>query len=684
MNAPNTPIKKPSIIKKMLESKLHRINILKELSKRLMNDYNFNINDYNIKIINEIIFNQKTHLVSEFKEHLIRDDPTDFLNRFYTRKEFKVKFNKIMSANNGGVILPNYGEVYGRKILKKYWIKKEKIINLNNGSSNSEDDDSFSIKSKSILSNTVLSTNVVNSILNQSKGSFSCIMERYDSNLFKDNEREKTESSEICNYYGSVSNNIEKGSYFISSNKNRTIKSSNIIESKYLLSIDEIRAFDKLISLIDNENTVKKNICLIDSQKNKKPLQTKGFQTKKTIEIEETVMFQQPSNKLFKNVVNKKLPSSKPSDVPKLDLKNLFNDKLFSNKREKLFINNNMLIDNNNHYNKIDSSRPSRNVSASNKNSKETKDKDKNSIIINNINIQNFNLLVDKNKESRNPSANNFKLHHFNSQFKVNSELNSHFSSIHNTDRKQVFNIKSKESRNINNQNLVGKISRTQLNSRNSSTSQDKFKFGLTKEKVKLYDKELFSEKNVILNAKVFSTIQIPSKKEEKIRKDSTKLKLNEIDKINNKYNSRNYNSNNINFNTLNQKNSTGANLTNFTNKTKLKFNNPQKIKQITLEECQPIIVNKTPHQHQLPADNSNTKTLYEHKKEICFLDLKKAEKNLGKRHISANNVNNRYLPNKHLKYKTEYHIENKKLDINMIEQIDKVYSKIIKKKTVN
>lgn len=42
---------------------------------------------YNVKIINDIIYNEQTHIVSVFKDYLIYDDISEFLKRFYYRLE---------------------------------------------------------------------------------------------------------------------------------------------------------------------------------------------------------------------------------------------------------------------------------------------------------------------------------------------------------------------------------------------------------------------------------------------------------------------------------------------------------------------------------------------------------------------------------------------------------------------
>lgn len=39
---------------------------------------------YNVKIVNDIIYNESTHIVAVFKDYLIFDDLSEFLKRSYT------------------------------------------------------------------------------------------------------------------------------------------------------------------------------------------------------------------------------------------------------------------------------------------------------------------------------------------------------------------------------------------------------------------------------------------------------------------------------------------------------------------------------------------------------------------------------------------------------------------------
>lgn len=38
---------------------------------------------YNVKVVNDIIYNESTHTVALFKDYLIFDDASEFLKRFY-------------------------------------------------------------------------------------------------------------------------------------------------------------------------------------------------------------------------------------------------------------------------------------------------------------------------------------------------------------------------------------------------------------------------------------------------------------------------------------------------------------------------------------------------------------------------------------------------------------------------
>ena len=50
----------------------------------------------NLKVVNDLIYNEQTHIVSIFKDYLILDDINEFLKRFYVQKtECEVRLPKL-------------------------------------------------------------------------------------------------------------------------------------------------------------------------------------------------------------------------------------------------------------------------------------------------------------------------------------------------------------------------------------------------------------------------------------------------------------------------------------------------------------------------------------------------------------------------------------------------------------
>lgn len=64
---------------------------------------------YNIKVVNDIIYNDDTHLVSLFKDYLILDDISEFLKRYYWKDESSPRLSKIYSFyDQFSKVFPNY------------------------------------------------------------------------------------------------------------------------------------------------------------------------------------------------------------------------------------------------------------------------------------------------------------------------------------------------------------------------------------------------------------------------------------------------------------------------------------------------------------------------------------------------------------------------------------------------
>ncbi len=64
---------------------------------------------YNVKIVNDIIYNEPTHIVAVFKDYLIYDDLSEFLKRQYDTQESVARLPKICEFyEKNSKVFPNY------------------------------------------------------------------------------------------------------------------------------------------------------------------------------------------------------------------------------------------------------------------------------------------------------------------------------------------------------------------------------------------------------------------------------------------------------------------------------------------------------------------------------------------------------------------------------------------------
>jgi hypothetical protein len=80
-----------------------------QVRESIKTKYKTTVEQYNIKVVNDIIYNEPTHLVSVFKDFLINDDISEFMKRTYTENESVKRLPKIYSFyDNFAKVFPNY------------------------------------------------------------------------------------------------------------------------------------------------------------------------------------------------------------------------------------------------------------------------------------------------------------------------------------------------------------------------------------------------------------------------------------------------------------------------------------------------------------------------------------------------------------------------------------------------
>ena len=112
-----------------MEEKRTIKDIEKAINEKFIKKYTTNKSLYNGYIIDNILFNDKTHLVAAFKEYLIIDDEYEFLKRFYMSDESNKRLIKYTSYyQKYSFLFPNYTALPEKDYLYQNINKKQRII----------------------------------------------------------------------------------------------------------------------------------------------------------------------------------------------------------------------------------------------------------------------------------------------------------------------------------------------------------------------------------------------------------------------------------------------------------------------------------------------------------------------------------------------------------------------------
>ena len=135
--------------------------LMKRISNNIQHKNYSNNKLYCKQIINDIIYNEKAHIVAIFKDYLIFDDTSEFLKRSYKSNETNSRLMKIFEFYDSySKIFPNYTVLPEAKYIYKNIQRKQKMIdNLQKKNKGKYEDDS-SKEDKIFL------TDVYNSIMN--------------------------------------------------------------------------------------------------------------------------------------------------------------------------------------------------------------------------------------------------------------------------------------------------------------------------------------------------------------------------------------------------------------------------------------------------------------------------------------------------------------------------------------
>ena len=273
-----TPKKNRTIKKSNLQNNKYKKHdfeyLLKYVHKYFISFYKSEEDDYNIKMIEDILDNEETHLVAEFKDFLIMGDINEFLQKYYKITDSKKYLPKICDYYlKSSLIFPNYVSIQESKYIYKNIRKKQKLIdhqqeqdNIKEKNKNKKKDN----ESESI--DDFFSSKTLNSILQQTNTSIVKLifgMENDNKNnknkKNKDIDNNDINEDETTNKIIENLNEIEKK---IEENKNKKKLMKDNIKEYNNKNNKNDNSFNKFVQNSNSCNKNKKHIYLKQGNKN--------------------------------------------------------------------------------------------------------------------------------------------------------------------------------------------------------------------------------------------------------------------------------------------------------------------------------------------------------------------------------------------------------------------------------
>ena len=371
--------------------------------------------DYNIRMIDDILNNESSHLVAEFKDYLIWGDYTEFLQKSYNMESINKYLPKIYDYYNScSVIFPNYVVLHESKYIYKNIRKKQKVIDnqqeqeekqerIKKGDIKIEDNDEF------------FGSKTFNSILDQTNTSNVRIFFGLNDNNTNNIDANETPNNIVEKLEKAENEAIQKKINLIKSKKKPIINNSNITENNNNTTNDIYNNSNSNSNLVNNNNNSKisfKTKYLKDKSKTKQNLHYLSTNKKTNININN-------SNANSKTNIN----SQKPN---KMRISNYLSKNMKIDNDSKRHIKSNSNIndtdsDNNNNNGKNNY------ITIYGNNFINTKKKGKRKLFIENNNSKNYQIYI------KNDSSNkNIKKQYINSFFPTKAIISRIFSNFSN------------------------------------------------------------------------------------------------------------------------------------------------------------------------------------------------------------------------------------------------------------
>ena len=242
--------------------------IISYVQKLLCKKYFVSKISYQKLLIKNIIYDDKRRLVSVFKEQLIINDISEYMKKFYKRKESRIKLRKYFELyDKYSRIFPNYTPLIESKYIYTNIHRKQKVIDLQQNSNKNN-----KIKNNKIIFNSDVYQSIEKISENFNKDIFGIDNNELNNSLIQINNIINNINKYELNFEGiDLNNNISNN---INNKSIKNIKNKNIIINNYYYNNNSILTKNIPTESLNtnyipkkNLSTIKKNI--LTNQKNK-------------------------------------------------------------------------------------------------------------------------------------------------------------------------------------------------------------------------------------------------------------------------------------------------------------------------------------------------------------------------------------------------------------------------------
>ncbi len=502
--------------------------IEKYIYKYFKNFYRSTKNDYNIRMIEDILNNESTHLVAEFKDYLIMGDITEFLQKSYNIQECRKYLPKIYEYYNScSVIFPNYVTLHESKYIYKSIRKKQKVIDHQQ----EQEEKKEKIKKGDIKldDEQFFSSKTFNSILDQTNTSNVKL-------FFGLNDNQQIDANETPNDIVAKLEEAEKDAMQRKMNLVKNKKKPTLVNNSNVgnnLNENSINNSNFYNNIINNSKIYIKNKIIKERSKNKGNVHYLSTQ-KKSIHINSSNMnmnninnIQPNSNIIRINSYISKINPNNENNLSKRHIKSSLSNIDTENENKGNNINNNYITFYGNNFN-------------------HSKQKDAKKIFLENSNLKPRQIYIRNNS---NHSNKNIKKQYINSLFPTKNIISKIFNNYNSNSilKQNSFNFINKKIANnktINNEN-INNINTNQKKNINSPA------FPLSPSSITIQANPFRKKYNYNLNINIKESNSTRNIKNNKLNGNrwNEKINIKNIDekiKRNDKKNSLNYNSNTI------------------------------------------------------------------------------------------------------------------------------------------